>query len=852
MAARTKHGATARGERLVAGYVPYSAHVSPTVVTTHDGDLLTTWRVEGIPYETADPEEITTRKEALNTLLRSIGSSKVSIWVHTIRRPTTGLLDAEFPDAFTRGLDERYRASLDAYEMMRTNHYLTLVYRPRVSKAARVFARAGRRTLDAILAEQHQAIDSLEELARQVESGLDAYGVERLTAYDRAGVRFSHLLSFLEFLTSGHWQEVRVPTAPLNEALGSAWIYAGTETLELRQATRTRYAQAIEIKDYPEHTAPGMLDGLLYSDFPFIATQSFSFSDRQAARERMTRQKNMLANAGDGSATQQAGILEAIDELLQGRFAVGEYHFSLMVLGESVASTRRDTAEAATLMQDQGFFTTLASTALDGTWFAQLPGNWQYRPRVASLTSLNFASLTALHGFVTGKREGNAWGQAVTMFRTPSSAPLYFNFHQASDDDDRFGSFPLGSVRVIGQSESGKTVLLNFLLAQAQKFASAPMTTVFFDKDRGARIAIQAIGGKYLAIQNGVPTGFNPFQLESTAANRHFLESLVAVLVTRNGASVSTSDERRIGDAVAATMRMPKPVRRLSTLLQNMTEGRDRENSVVKRLARWCADDGTGKQGSLAWVLDCDTDEIDLDTHRVYGFDGTSFLDDPHIRTPIALYLLHRIEQAMDGRRFPYFMDEAWKWVDDEAFADFAKNKQLTIRKQNGLGVFATQMPSSLLESAVAAELVQQVATEIYLPNPLAIRDEYINGFGLTETEYQTVRELPAQSRTFVLKTAFRQGRRSVIARLDLAGFDDDLAVLSGSTENNDLLDRVIADVGDDPDVWLPVFHQRRRARDAAARLQRMHRHESTPNPDRRTALLELDRPRSDPDHGRG
>ncbi|KLB50037.1 hypothetical protein XEUV354_23630, partial [Xanthomonas euvesicatoria] len=127
----------------------------------------------------------------------------------------------------------------------------------------------------------------------------------------------------------------------------------------------------------------------------------------------------------------------------------------------------------------------------------------------------------------------------------------------------------------------------------------------------------------------------------------------------------------------------PKALRRLSTVLQNITEGgdkQDRENSVAKRLAKWCADDGYGKTGSLAWALDCAHDQIDFTTHTTYGFDGTDFLDNDDVRTPISMYLLHRMESVIDGRRFIYWMDEAWKWVDDDAFSDFAGNKQLTIR----------------------------------------------------------------------------------------------------------------------------------------------------------------------------
>jgi type IV secretory pathway VirB4 component len=64
-----------------------------------------------------------------------------------------------------------------------------------------------------------------------------------------------------------------------------------------------------------------------------------------------------------------------------------------------------------------------------------------------------------------------------------------------------------------------------------------------------------------------------------------------------------------------------------------------------------------------------------------------------------------------------------------------------------------------------------------------------------------------------------KQGHTSMIGQLDLGGFNDELAILSGSIDNNDLLDEVIAEVGDNPDDWLPVFHERRKARVASSKL---------------------------------
>ncbi len=829
MNAQPKYFQQLNRERAIAPFLPYSSHVSPNTIVTKDGDYLRIWKVAGIAFETTDADEILLRKDQLNTLFRSIGTNHVALWSHNVRRKTSDRLKSVYDNDFCRDLDQKYYDSFAGYRMMANELYLTVVYRPNPSRMDRALVKSSRRSVDEIKRDQQAAIRKLDEIAYQIESSMRRYGVdekrglEELTTYtDTDGVLYSQQLEFLNFLITGEWQKVRVPTMPLNEYLGTAWVFVGTETIEIRSPKTTRFAQCIDFKDYTAHTEPGILNGLMYEDYEYVITQSYSFMTKRQGKEFLERQMKQLSNAEDGSVTQIVEMKEAIDQLIQGEFAMGEYHYSLMIFGESMEKLRRNTTSAMTIIQDRGFLAAMVATATDAAFYAQLPCNWSYRPRVAGLTSKNFAGLSSFHNFRAGKRDGNPWGQAVTLLKTPSGQPLYLNFHYSKGDEDNYDKKLLGNTRIIGQSGVGKTVLMNFCLSQAQKYkhnAPSGFCNVFLDKDEGAKATILAIGGKYLAVKNGKPTGFNPFQMEPTEDNILFLEKLVRVLVSGEGQRVTTTDELRISHAVRTVMRMPRELRRLSTVIQNITEGtdrEDRENSVSKRLSRWCYDDGNGKRGAFWWVLDCPNDEIDFTTHNNYGFDGTDFLDNSDVRTPISMYLLHRMETVIDGRRFIYWMDEAWKWVDDEAFAEFAGNKQLTIRKQNGLGVFATQMPSSLLKSKIASSLVQQVATEIYLPNPKADYHEYTDGFKVTDAEFEIIKSMSEESRMFLVK----QGHQSMIARLDLAGFDDELAILSGSSDNNELLDAVIAEVGDDPRQWLPVFHERRKARVVASKQE--------------------------------
>ena len=108
-----------------------------------------------------------------------------------------------------------------------------------------------------------------------------------------------------------------------------------------------------------------------------------------------------------------------------------------------------------------------------------------------------------------------------------------------------------------------------------------------------------------------------------------------------------------------------------------------------------------------------------------------------------------------------------------------------------------------MLRHPIGRTMVEQSVTKIFLANPEAVREEYVEGFGLSEAEYDIVRSLGAQGgRRFLVK----QGHASAICELDLSGLDDFITVLSATTDNVALLDHIRARHGNEPFQWLPVL----------------------------------------------
>ena len=76
-------------------------------------------------------------------------------------------------------------------------------------------------------------------------------------------------------------------------------------------------------------------------------------------------------------------------------------------------------------------------------------------------------------------------------------------------------------------------------------------------------------------------------------------------------------------------------------------------------------------------------------------------------------------------------------------------------------------------------------------------------GSVLSEREFELIgRELTPGSRRFLV----RQGMQGVVCELNLQGFEHELAVISGRTENVQRMERLTEECGDDPASWLPVF----------------------------------------------
>ncbi|MBM0169934.1 VirB4 family type IV secretion/conjugal transfer ATPase [Altererythrobacter sp. C41] len=767
------------GDRL-----PYAGLIDASTMLLRDGSVMAAIQVPGLLFETEDSDALNAHAATREVMLRSTLDARFVMYHHVVRRRVEVELDAEFDDPLSRHIDARWRERLGSGALFVNDQFVTLIRRPArgkaglVERAARLWNRRGRKEIEA----DPKDIRSLKAAVTGLVAALQPYGAAVLGDYEGPqGKANNELLELLSALYNGEMRPVRRPheDSDVGQMLPYRRASFGLDAMELRGSGEPDFAALLSLKDYPDATSPGLLDGLLRLPYEMVVSESYAPAERQTARERMDLALRRLRSADEEAAAERADMLAARDALGNGAVGFGDHHLTVLVRERDLGRLDEATAACAAALADTGAIAVREDTNLEPAFWAQFPGNEQYIVRRAMISSANMASFGSLHGMALGQAQGNHWGEAVTLLQTTSSTPFFFNFHHGD----------LGNFSVIGPSGSGKTVVMNFLAAQAQKFKPR---TILFDKDRGAELFVRGIGGRYDRISAGEPTGFNPLALPDTAVNRAFLRDWLGVLLNAEG----PEELATVSQAVDAAYANDGTLRRLRHFKELLSGARRPEaGDLADRLSAWIG------QGEHGWLFDNAEDRLDL-SNRVLGFDMTALLENPRLRTPVMMYLFHRIDERLDGQPTMILIDEGWKALDDAVFAARIRDWLKTLRKRNALVGFATQSARDALESRISTALVEQTATMVFMPNSRARPEDYCDGFGLTQHELAVIRSLPAHSRCFLV----RQPDASVVVRLDLSNAPEVLTILSGRESSVRRLDLLRAAVGDNPAEWYPAL----------------------------------------------
>ena len=169
-----------------------------------------------------------------------------------------------------------------------------------------------------------EVYDELTEATERVLNALRDYTPKVLGIRYIDGVAYSEIAEFFgKIVNCGVRSRMMCPLNDIHKYIVTNRLYFGSKgALEAKTIDGIeRYAGMVSVKEYGPRTWAGIMDTFLKLPFEFVISQSFIFSNRQAAINRMQLQQNRMIQAGDKAISQIAEITEALDKAMSGEIA---------------------------------------------------------------------------------------------------------------------------------------------------------------------------------------------------------------------------------------------------------------------------------------------------------------------------------------------------------------------------------------------------------------------------------------------------------------------------------------------------------------------------------------------------
>lgn len=763
-------------------------HVHPQICTLGTSHLLSLIRFKGVSHETRDVNILNQEFMLLNRCLQALGKQEGHyLMVQTYLYKTKIHLDTTYSLALPVLQDfvDNYVAPFRQGAFRQVGYAMALILKYR--------------DLD-------EGIGRMGDLLAICKAMLATFGITIMGMEEsQEGALNSQVGEFYSFLLNGVEHAVPITDSRLGDTIiDSETAFGAYDYVENRPYRGpTRFASTYDLRDYPEESTPGMWDEALEEQYDFILTQTFHFEDRNRIKRRLKVQTSDLS-ATEGASQQTEALQDAVQAVTQGKVVFGQYHASLIVLGETAEKAVNNGAKMQSILmaRNTGFVRSTSTNVY--TWLTLFPGFTDVIYAMPKSTE-NLACGFSLHATPIGKAKGNPPGDGTALMplKTLQGGVFFLNAHDSPPWENSTGKALPGHI-------------VNHAMTGAGKSSAAAIKLIFFSRWNPMIFAIdynhsmenvhRALGGKYFAITPGEFTGIQPFQLPDSVALRQYLFDIVK----QCAGGAQPDEEHIIQSAIDAVMKHAQVENRsFSLLLQfiNDTGG----NGLRARLAKWCRNAG-GKKGHYAWVLDSPKNTFDPTCFRRLAFDCSGLLKKEYVeRHPEVVevmlntffYLKERMHETEPGCLLINQISEYWVSLAFKSTSAKIEEILLAGRMRGEILMMDTQTPEHALKTESAPTIVQQIITQEWMANKKAIRESYAR-FGVSSREFDKITELNEYSRHMMVK----QGSGTVMVNLALTGKLDYWLPLLSATEQNLQVAKEIRHrlQTEDPALWVVPF----------------------------------------------
>lgn len=751
--------------RSFSELIPWMGLIAPGVVLNKDGSLLAVYEFSGIDAEGLMQHEIDRASSLAEHAMRMF-DERFTVWWTLDRRRTFMYPQGTYENPVANMVDQLWQKSFVDSGQYINRQYLAVLYTPPggiegfFEKVAH-YTKVEEMPLFAAISEAMKSSIFQRAAFKYEATQLESYFIDfqdRMESFTQTVGELNmtrltddDLLGYLHRRCSPCTtaDAIKTPDVPLylDSYLCADTLVTRGDTLHFK-GEQERHVSAVSIKDWPDFTAPGIIDGLMAMPGELTVSQILRIAENDAARkfiqdverhnrnmakslktylvESFTKEESRQVDQGRMALAEDAN--DAITEMSTAGRIYGYYNLTILTFGETATEAEELAKSCQRLLNQRRYVSIRESMNLLSCFAGTLPGAAGALVRWHFISTANLCDLAPVRSLAIGNPENPYFTEqfqtstpvpSLTALATEFSTPYYFNFHQGD----------LAHTLVVGPSRTGKSTFNNFLISQYQKYQ--PCKTFIFDKDYSCRIPTVLQDGTHvdLAGERGGQVKLNPMALLGNQANWPWLSKWLEIPLAARGHQITAEDEREIWKALEAVAAQPKSMWTLGTL------GTFLPKILHEQLQAWI---GTGQR---ARYFDNDEDTFDLGNFTCIEMGG--LFDDPVTAQAFIDYAFYRISQSLDGRPALIYIEEAWFMLADDRFSAGINNWLRTLAKKNAWVLMATQSLDEIARSKIFATIIDNIPNRIYLPNSNAHahEDMYREQFGLNDAQINRIRE---------------------------------------------------------------------------------------------------------------
>ncbi|EOX3329394.1 hypothetical protein ACPFTR_003239 [Vibrio cholerae] len=495
------------------------------------------------------------------------------------------------------------------------------------------------------------------------------------------------------------------------------------------------YSGFLSIRAYPDQLTEAVLNDIYHFNLNFNVVQSFSPMSEEIALNEIAKEEKRMKAADEYSELED--LIQLKESILTGQTALVTHAFSVEVFAKSVDELDKSINIIKAKIERHGLLCFRETTNIEPIFWSRFPTLHHLNKRSCDITSANAADLVTFSQVGEGFDSNGFGKRPITHFKTNYNSLFAFNLHNSPAFDDS-----LGHTLLIGGSESGKSVLMSFLIANCLDYPG--FRALLFDRLHGLEAFTSVFDGDYLDFATQVE--LNPFAIEDTPENHSFLANWLKGLCQldfKNPDHIELSNQ--IDDGVRRSFKMPQSERSFETCRLNFGKT---NGEIDSRLKQW------QKEGANGRYFNGKRDSFDFNK-KILTFDATTILSQPDVLPPLTDYLFHQHTMDVSTKFTPHIIafDESPRYFQDPIFAKKMVESIKEVRKQRGVVILATQDAASYNNlGKIGEEIIASLANYMIFPNPNAKKEDYIDFLGLNDTEFDWIKTNNPKGRKVLFK----------------------------------------------------------------------------------------------------